>query len=349
MIAYWLLYLAAVFACISNAHPDKSSSQTGLWKAFGALAVLMIGFRFQVGGDWGSYLSIYQAIASAPESLHGYSVAGDFGYIELNLLMDRLGAGIYGVNLVCGMIFVFGLQKFARQQPLPWLAMAVAIPYLLVVVAMGYTRQAVALGFLFWGLSMLQRGRWKAYVTAIIMGALFHKTVVVCLPFALLGQERLMAIRWLPMAAITGAAGVAFLGDYYDALMTNYVAAGMESSGALVRVGLNLTPAILLLLIWRRWKEKFGKDGPWRWMALMTLGAMVLLPIASTAVDRMALYLAPLQLVVWSRVPLLFATVRARTFAIATILGLYATVLFVWLTYATHARYWLPYQNVIFQ
>jgi len=84
-------------------------------------------------------------------------------------------------------------------------------------------------------------------------------------------------------------------------------------------------------------------------MALMTLGAMVLVPFASTAVDRMALYLAPLQLVVWSRLPLLFATVRARTFMIATILGLYATVMFVWLTYGTNARYWIPYHNVLFQ
>ena len=27
----------------------------------------------------------------------------------------------------------------------------------------------------------------------------------------------------------------------------------------------------------------------------------------------------------------------------------YGAVLFVWLNYATHARYWLPYRNILFE
>jgi len=348
MTAYWLLFLVPVFASITNAHPDRSSAQRLFWGLSALIAVLMIGFRFHVGGDWNNYLRILNWVTYS-DTIFLSGATSDIGYVALNAVMAAIGADIYGINLVCGLIFVYGLMVFARQQPLPWLALAVAIPYLTVVVAMGYTRQSVALGFLFWGLAQLQEGRWKRYVVAILAGALFHKTVVLCLPFALLGQERLMAIRWLPMAAVTGAAAAAFLGEHYEALLANYVEAGMQSSGGPIRVGLNLLPALILLLFWNRWQAAFGKDGPWRLMALMTMAAMALVPVASTAVDRMALYLAPLQLVVWARLPLLFATVRGRTYMITAILALYATVMFVWLNYGTHARYWVPYRSVLFQ
>jgi len=69
--------------------------------------------------------------------------------------------------------------------------------------------------------------------------------------------------------------------------------------------------------------------------------------VASTAVDRMALYFIPIQMVVFSRLPyLLSKNISPNITSYGIILG-YALVLFVWLNYASHAKYWLPYQNAI--
>jgi len=76
--------------------------------------------------------------------------------------------------------------------------------------------------------------------------------------------------------------------------------------------------------------------------------AVALVGFASTAVDRIALYFIPIQVVVFARLPLLLRhRIRPGTVAIGIVLG-YAAVLYVWLNYATHARYWLPYQNMLF-
>jgi len=63
------------------------------------------------------------------------------------------------------------------------------------------------------------------------------------------------------------------------------------------------------------------------------------------AVDRVALYLIPLQLFVFARVPgLMPAHTGARTFLVFAVMAYYATVQWVWLTRADHAQYWIPYR-----
>ena len=60
---------------------------------------------------------------------------------------------------------------------------------------------------------------------------------------------------------------------------------------------------------------------------------------SSTAVDRLALYVMPLQIAVLSRFPLIFGR-RMGTLIVV----LYSLAIeFVWLNFATNARYWIPY------
>ena len=66
------------------------------------------------------------------------------------------------------------------------------------------------------------------------------------------------------------------------------------------------------------------------------------------AVDRVALYFLPIQLVVFVCLPfLLQARFDPRLLRVGIVAG-YAVVLYVWLNYANHAYFWLPYQNYLF-
>ena len=59
----------------------------------------------------------------------------------------------------------------------------------------------------------------------------------------------------------------------------------------------------------------------------------------------MALYLLPLQLVVFAHLPdVLGRRGGNNTGLTSLVLLLYGAVLFVWLNYATHAFAWLPYR-----
>ena len=112
---------------------------------------------------------------------------------------------------------------------------------------------------------------------------------------------------------------------------------------------MNGVAALAFLASRRRWEERFGDTRFWVWLALVALASVPLVNLASTAVDRMSLYLLPFQIIVAARIPALIkdSTVRAAV-ALLVVLA-YAAVLAVWLNYSWHARQcWVPYGNYLF-
>jgi hypothetical protein len=351
MLPYWIFFsipaLPVLFVLGRRLHLTWL-----FWLLLWLLFSLIIGLRHEVGGDWFNYVANFERYADA--SLGDSLAKGDPAYEFLNWAAASLGLDIYAVNLVCAAFFVAGLIMFCRQQTNPLLAFTLAIPYLVTVVAMGYSRQGVALGLLFWAISYLEQNRMWPYMVLIAVGALFHKTVLVMIPFAvfLVGDS---GRKWMILrigAVALGGYGLwdALLAEEQDQLWENYVEAQMVSEGAMIRALMNVVPSILLLAYWRRWKESFSNHWFWFWMAVASLFAVGMVDFASTAVDRIALYLSPIQMAVYTRLPYLPLLPHRQldpNMVTVAILIAYAAVLYVWLNYATHAQYWIPYQNIL--
>jgi hypothetical protein len=341
LLVYWLLF--AFFACgalLRRGTTGRRPAPTAL--LIGALLVcLAIGLRYKVGADWQTYKFLYSYAGQA--DLGRVLSIGDPGYQLLSWSMQRIGAEIWALNLICALIFTWGLYRFARAQPDPWLAFVIAVPYLIVVVAMGYTRQAVAIGILMAGLAALKRGasiaRFAFYVAA---AALFHKTAVIVLPLVIFAGRRNKFLN-----ALAGIAGCfllydLFLSDSVEGFVRNYVESEYSSQGAAIRVAMNLVPAIVFMMFRSRLRFDEGEASIWFYFSLAAILMPVLLLVlqSSTAVDRLALYLIPLQIAVLPRVAYLFKGEQVGRVLIV----LYAlTVMFIWLNFAAHARYWVPY------
>lgn len=261
--------------------------------------------------------------------------------------MHYMGREKYLLNTLGATIFSFGLMAFCRAMPQPALALVVAIPYLVIVVAMGYTRQSMALGLAMLGMLALQRGRLTWFILWVLLGATFHKSAVLLLPIAALASAKNRI--WTALWAICGTAlgYTVLLEDAVEHLITNYVDAQYQSSGAFIRLSMNAVPAVVLL----KWRYNFFPDYNermlWTWMAVISIGLLIVffLSPASTAVDRVALYMLPIQLAVLSRVPGVFGGATARVeFWTVVVLVYSAAVQFVWLNFAVHSKYWLPYR-----
>lgn len=324
------------------------------WQAWliGIALTLFIGLRHEVGGDWFSYIPYLTRAKGIPlaESI----AMGDPGYNILNWLFAGNALGIYGVNLVSGAIFSAGLVLFCRAQPRPWLALCLAIPYMVTVVAMGYSRQGVALGVIMPGMLALARGRLWHFLLAMGAAATFHSTALVMLAFvvpAVRGRTIVMRLLRLMILLIVGAALVqTFLVAHVEMLVAGYIEVEYQSQGAAIRVAMNLLPGLLLLLWPKRFDFTEQQLRLWRAMAITALGcalALVLFPGNSTAVDRIALYVIPLQLVVGSRLPGTQLLGLKPAQMLLVVLGFCISVEFVWLNFATHASGWLPYSNVL--
>ncbi len=336
MLIYWLLLAVPALAALQHMQGSR-----GVWAALTTTMALLVGLRYGVGGDWVNYLAQFRR-----DSQLGFEAlwtGKELGFRLLNWGAYQVDAGPWLVNLVCGGLFALGLMRFCKDQPRPFLALAVAVPYLVIVVGMGYQRQAVALGFLMWGLVDLAQRRHVRFVLAVALGALFHQTVLIVLPLAALANTR---NRWWS-ALWVGVVGLGLyqfiLADQTDALWAGYITSGYASEGGAIRVLMNALPAVVLLL-WRRcWKESDQTLALWTWLALFCLALLPLVSLASTAVDRVALYFIPVQLWVWSRFPALFVPSQ-RFHATVAVLLAYAAVQAVWLFFASHSEYWLPYR-----
>ncbi|WP_235917225.1 EpsG family protein [Maritimibacter harenae] len=305
----------------------------------------VVGFRYEVGGDWENYFRYLLAAQSL--NFADLITKDDPGYWALNILSTHLGLGITGVNTFGAFLFTIGLVLFCRSMPRPWLALACAMPYLVTVVAMGYTRQAIALGLVMIGLVMLGHQRFVAFALWVLAGALFHRSAVVLLPIAGLTISK---NRFLTLSLVTAATAVGYvvlLADSASRLIQTYVDQNIESAGAFIRLAMNAVPAAVFLLYGKRFALSPHERKLWLILSLIALCMfLAFFPTnLSTALDRMALYIIPLQLVVFAHLPDAIGVFGRRNQAIvALILAYYAAILFVWLNFATHSRYWVPYQ-----
>lgn len=350
MLFYWFLFAAAAVPALAERQSflvPLRGARIAIVSTFVVVSLsLIIGFRYEVGGDWATYLG-YLDYASIL-TFGGVLLAPDPGYVLLNWISVQTGWGIFGVNLIGGAIFSIGLIRFSQTLPRFWLALAVAVPYLVIVVAMGYFRQGIALGFIMLGFVSLRNNSVTRFLGWVLVGATFHKTAILLLMVAVIYRS---TNRFLQLILVIGALAVGYnvlLADSVDQLYQTYIEDQYQSQGALIRLAMNAVPAAILLLQYRKFSHLSDDLRLWRWVAVaaIILLAAYFIIDSSTALDRVALYILPLQLVVFSYLPdALGPGNRARQLNwVVLILAYYALVQGVWLFFANHAQYWLPYR-----
>jgi hypothetical protein len=213
---------------------------------------------------------------------------------------------------------------------------------------MGYTRQGAAIGVEMAAIAAFQRNpsliRFAAYM---LLAAAFHKTAVIVFPLVALtvARNRFMVIGITALFA--AILFYIFVYSSIDRMVENYVETDYEAAGAAVRILMTVVAAALFILLRNRLGLPENAQPLWRnfsYAAIVAL-AMVMLSSSTVVLDRLALYLIPLQIVVFSRIPLaLNRTGKENGLVVLGVIGFYALVQFVWLQTAVNAIYWLPYK-----
>lgn len=350
MIPYWVLFAICSILALTRVDFQEISrrNQAGLGLLMFLIA-LMIGFRFDVGGDYYNYIRVHNDLGN-----YGFWDVWkriDPGYGLIDWIAGRFGLGTWVVNLICAAIFCWGLAKFLKSHPNPYLGLAVAVPYLIIVVGMGYTRQAAALGFLLAGMANFDRSRIVYFSVMCLLAVTFHKSAIVMLPVGLLALNHNRLVTFGLLLLLGAGLYYVFVQSSMDRLVQNYVTAVQSSQGAMMRVMMCVPPAMLLLAAGRRFRFTPDQARLYRNFAIAALVALaaLLIGLPSTAVDRLALYILPIQMVVMARLVALFPQDQQSAFMLAVgIVGLYGLVLYVWLNYAINAQAWIPYQMLWF-
>lgn len=345
MFWYWLMFLYFAIGALTAPATMAYRHERRVMPLFlfgNMLVAVLIGLRYYVGADWVSYVFMFRRAASLP-FWHALAI-GDPGYQAINWLVSHSGGKFWLVNFISALIFVWGLVRFCSAQENPWLALVVSIPYTVIVVAMGYTRQAVALGVIMAGLaSYIRGGSPMRFVFFVLIASLFHKTAVVTVSFVAIGSQRNRIFNFILVVSVGVLLYDAFLGDAMDDFVDDYIKREYSSQGAAIRVVMNIVAAALLFTMRERlgFEERVAKL--WRNFAIASfvmLGLLFILP-SSTVVDRISLYLLPLQIAVLAAVP---KGLKSDLAGSALVIGYMAFVQFVWMNFAIHSRYWIPYR-----
>ena len=351
MAPYFLIFLPA--ACFALAAPPDAprGAGRGAFILFAILLALMIGFRWQVGGDWS--WDTRRMIRLGDADLTDYFAVADPGYASLMWLGTKSGFNIWFVHLLGGGIFAYGLWRFCLDQAHPWLCMVVAIPYLVIVVAMGYDRQAVAIGFVMLAMVAIRHRSMLGFVGSMTLATTMHLTALTLVPVFLLGS------RLNKISAVIVASPFFIVGYYFslqDSLQnkaqsafSGYIETGYSSTGATIRIAMNALPAFLYFVFRSRLELDDDNRRFLDVLALIALAFVGLLYVSpsSTAVDRMALYIIPIQLLVLGRLPLNLARTKDNYQLLAGGVVVYsAAVMVVWLNFAADADAWVPYSLI---
>ena len=350
MLGYWLLFLFILIPTLTEQvnvnqtylYKRSFSSMPIKWSIIWIIITLAIGFRHKVGGDWDAYL-IYLSNASK-YNIFEIILFSDPAYQLINYIATNFGGGIYLVNIISGGLFAFGLVLFCQSLPRPCLGILVSLPYMVMIIAMGYTRQSIALGFVMLAIKSLNTGSVLKYAFWCFIAALFHKSAIVLIPLAILFSDN-NKITVFFMVLITALVSYfLFLQGSVDSLYTNYVEAKYQSQGTLIRLVMCVIPSVIFLFCSSHFNLNKKEKKFWTLFSFISIVSCMIffLTSSTTAIDRLALYLQPIQLMVLSHMPELFSKNNTIQILLLTIMYCFS-VQFVWLHFAGTAFAWIPY------
>lgn len=347
-MVYWSLFLVPTIGALFEVEGPKGAKPTFVLLL--SFLFLVIAFR-ETGGDYSRYLVLSDLIEGM--SFSEAVEASDPLYGALNWLSNLAGFGLYGVNVVCALIFLYGFARFCAPESRSLLMLASATSYLVIVVVIGYTRQGTAIGLEFLALRALMARRLFPYLAWIVVAAGFHRSAAILLPLGYLaapahsGWSRKLSGGATVLGALILIA--IELSGQADTFIQNYLQSGhYESQGAFVRSFMSVAAATLFLFNQRKWATTWGDRDIWLVFAIAAFAIFAFSVEASTAADRMGLYIIPLQIIVFARLPSLMQSARVKNLFVVGTIGAYGFALGVWLHLGQFAGVlWLPYSSLL--
>lgn len=317
--------------------------------AFIAL-LIFCGGRIEVGPDWYSYILYQNYLVSG---FADNSLLSEPGFTYISLTSEWLGWGIVGTNMATACIFLIGLFSLIGRTPYPWCALAVAFCYYIPTLPMGLIRQAAAIGIILWLISYWERTTLWQRLGLIVFAMSFHVSAIIM--FGVVFAALRISIWHRAFAIIS--VGVLLLGlrinplDYFGTYNDRYIAGvggvTVETTAATMHWMLVAAPGAWYIYMRKRLSFTHIPSDVMTISSLIAVGLIVILPISSAAVTRLAMYFSYLPILVGGMMVMAYQTPITRIVLRTGILSASFGILAVWLNFAENSEPYKPYQNYL--
>ncbi|WGE55127.1 EpsG family protein [Actinobacillus equuli subsp. equuli] len=347
MFIYWYIWATIVVMNLVNL-PKNKGGEIFLF-IFSAFIFIFIGGRFEVGGDWFSYLYIFDLYKA--DSFFKVAGSSEYGYGFFNWLAHQLNYSISFVNFVCAFCLVIGFSQLSRQFEHLFLAFLIAFSYTIIAVGMGYTRQSAAIGLVCYAFSTLfaqDPKKWKFFVW-IALAYLFHKSAIIFLAFLPLINSEFYKNKIFYLYSL-----FVILFSFYIIYMISqgesaYTSGELSSAGAVFRIALHLLPIVVYL--WQRHIFVESYPNTYRLLDLMCILILIFLPVSfvySTIADRFNLYFVIFDIAVFGKFFEYLESFELKALFLIALIIENTMLFFIWINYSPYALCCFDYRNVLF-
>ena len=349
-----LIYISIFALFAATCFVARNWQQEKIYVVFALIfLVLFAGTRMEVGCDFQAYYYRFQSLPPN-ETFMEVIQRGEPGYWIMVYFVKQLGLDYPWMNFFGAMFFFSCVGLFALRTPNAALFIALMLPILVIQLSMSGFRQMMAVGFLMLSLlGYMDQRRWQVFVF-ILLGSLFHQSLILFLPLTLAVGHQFSIWRVAIAFALLSPIALLLSADRIDVYSDRYVEeiyGEMESSGAIFRQGLLLLSAIVFEFYKGSMKQLFPKQfSLLRLFSLLTFAVTPLVFLSTVVVHRLGYYILPVQLLTLSMLPYaIFPNLRSANFGQMLPLGVYAAYILVWFGFARHADLcYIPYKSFLF-
>ena len=320
-----------------------------VYKALYFILFFTVGLRYEVGGDWGTYLVNYRKFSIESLGVEDFIIR-EPGWLFFTYISKLISQNeIWPLNLMCAGIFLIGIESICRSTNRKYLALAICYPILIVLVGMGYTRQSVALGFCFLSLKYLDDNKSK-FLLFTILGFVFHNTSIIFsfVIYLFTNKNKLPLLKpVILIMVIYLAITYSSLYDYFYNMSNEYLyIAGYHALGAIPR-GIPIAIAALgFLLIPNYAASSINFNSNVLVLAISIFIVMIFMG-PFTAFDRIFLYFSPIYILFFSNLSVDKKS-YSNFFYELTIYIIFLIYLIIWFSYGVNYSFWEPYDNYLF-
>lgn len=315
------------------------------------LLFIFIGFRDEIGGDDFRYQLYYESIHLG---LENFSTGTEHKqkplFYFINSFASFFNLGVVFVNCVAAFIFSVSLIIFCIFSGNLFLGLMLAMPILIIVMAMGYVTQSVALAFLMLAYLQFIKNNKIFFLILIFLGATFHPSVTIFTPMILALIVSRNNLKESFLLALIGTTILIIFYDYFYEMVNNYIGSNLVSSGTIFRLALNFMSVVIFSFFIK--KEKLQKNYKILMYFYCTLSTVLLMltpfGIGTTAIDRIGLYLTPIQILIIIKFLNSNYSIDSRRVVSTIFFIIYLVFMFVWFSFSYYSQDWIPYRNIIF-
>ena len=304
MVAYLLIFLFCSFGFLFEKFNKKYADF--LFILIFIYLLILIGLKFEIGGDWINYLNIYSNINQKIFNSYGNENYDIFFKTEpVMILLFLLSPNIFVFNLICALIFLIGLFTLISKFQDRFLALVISVPFLIILVAMGYQKQSVAIGLIMLVYYFYLNNNYKTFVFFCFVTIFSHYSsffLIIFIFYDLIFFKKFrISLLQLFLILFFVIIFLLFSNDYvFRIIINNYLfdENKLESQGLIPRLIVQFISIFLYLISYKLWKRNEILNRIIIFNIILTFMITPFATLFSTSIDRMLFYFMVLQLMV---------------------------------------------------